>query len=332
MAMTDVGSTHLITRRQLLRTGAATAGAVVVSYTFPDWILGREISALQQAAPQDALAQFRLKMGSVPITEAKLAGNLTMLSGPGGNVVVLHGADGKIVVDTFVQTVWDKLRQALDAAGGGPIKAVIDTHWHFDHTDNNENFGKAGAAIIAHENTKKRMSETHDLLGMHFEPSPAAALPTQTFKDKHALDANGEQLTLTAVPPAHTDTDIYIRYTKANVLHMGDVFFNGMYPFIDASTGGTIDGMIAGAERALKLVDTRTKIVPGHGPLADRAALTQYRDVLATVRDRVQKLKKDGRTLDEVVRANPTKDFDATWGKGMMQPKDFIGLVYATLR
>jgi cyclase len=329
--MTDLLVTKAITRRHVLRGGMAAAGAATIAYAVPEWVIGSRLYA-QQAGTQDALAQFRAKTAEVPITSTSLAAGLTLLSGPGGNVVVLTGADGKIVVDTFVQPAWDKLRQSLEETGKQPIKAVIDTHWHFDHTDNNENFQKMGAAIIAHENTKTRMSQSHELLGMKFVPSPPGALPSQTFKDKHSLDANGEQITLTYVPPAHTDTDLYVRYTKANVLHMGDVFFNGMYPFIDASTGGNINGMVAGADMALKLVDTRTKIVPGHGPLADRGALTTYRDMLATVRDRVQKLKKEGRELEEVVNANPTKEFDATWGKGMMAPKNFIALVYNTLQ
>jgi glyoxylase-like metal-dependent hydrolase (beta-lactamase superfamily II) len=143
------------------------------------------------------------------------------------------------------------------------------------------------------------------------------------------MDANGEQVMLGYIPPAHTDTDIYIRFAKANVLHLGDLYFNGTYPFIDMSTGGSINGMIAGAGLALKLTDGATKIVPGHGPVGDRTALTGYRDMLVNVRDRVQKLKKSGRTADEVVAAKPTADLDATWGKGFMQPDMFVRIVYA---
>ena len=157
------------------------------------------------------------------------------------------------------------------------------------------------------------------------------ALPTQTFAATHNVDANGESIELAHIPPAHTDTDISVHYAKANVLHLGDVFFNGMYPFIDAVTGGTINGTIAGADRALRMVDARTKVVPGHGPLGDRAALTKYRDVLVTIRDRVQKMKKSGMTLTEVVVLKPSADFDAVWGEGFMMPNDFVGIVYSTL-
>ena len=270
-------------------------------------------------------------MGALPIQTTRLGDSLVLLSGPGGNVVVLHGPDGKVVVDGFLQPAWPRLKAAIDALDGTPVKTLIDTHWHFDHTDNNANFRSAGAAIVAHANTKKRMTESHDVLGMHFDPSPAAALPTATFTQKHAVRANGEEISLTYVPPAHTDSDILVHYAKGNVLHMGDTFFNGMYPFIDASTGGNINGMIGAAERALKMTNATTKIVPGHGPLADRATLDTYRTVLTTVRDRVRTQKGAGRTLAEVQAAKPSAEFDAVWGKGMMPPDNFVALVYNTL-
>ena len=284
------------------------------------------------AAPKvDALEEMRKGAGAAPIETVKLTDSMVMFSGPGGNVAVLHGPDGKIVVDSFFQPAWGRLTQSLDTLGTAKVTSLIDTHWHFDHVDNNENFRRAGAEIVAHENTPKRMSQSHDLLGMHLSPWPAAALPTQTFAARHTLAANGESVELTYVPPAHTDTDIFIRFTKANVLHMGDVFFNGIYPFIDQSTGGTINGMIAGAALGLKSTDRGTKIVPGHGPLADRAALTTYHDMLVTVRDRVQKLKTSGRTLEDALTAKPTKDLDEVWGKGFMPPDNFVTIVYSTL-
>ena len=318
-----------ITRRELLRRGTLAAGALAVpGWIFPAYGAWPQAGAAQTADPVDAMRQ---QMGAPPIERLKLTDNLTLLSGPGGNVVVLTGPDGKFVVDTFVQPAWPRLQTTLQELGSGPIQTVIDTHWHFDHADNNANFRKAGATILAHENTGKRMSQTHDFLGMKFPASPPEALPTKTFKDTHSLTANGEQIALGYIPPAHTDTDIYIRFSKADVLHLGDLYFNGMYPFIDAGTGGNIAGMIAGADMALKLAGGSTRIVPGHGPLAKREDLTNYRDMLATVRDRVQKLKKGGSTLDQVVAAAPTKDFDPIWGKGFMQPKDFLALVYNTL-
>jgi cyclase len=321
----------LLSRRDLLRGGAIVAGGALLP-TFPEWLV-TEGWAAQPAAATDQLAAARAGMAAAPIQTTRLTDALSMLSGPGGNVVVLNGPDGKVVVDTFVQGAWEKLKHALDAIGPMPLKAAIDTHWHFDHADNNAAFRAGGAAVIAHENTAKRMAERHEVtaINMVIPASPPEALPTVTFKDRHQLDVNGEQITLGYVPPAHTDTDIYIRFAKGNVLHLGDLFFNGMYPFIDASTGGSIGGMIAAADACLKLTDAGTKIVPGHGPLADVAALTTYRDVMVTVRDRVQKLKSAGRTAEETVAAKPTADLDATWGKGFLPPDAFVAIVFATL-
>jgi cyclase len=321
----------LINRREILRGGAALACGALAARVWPfDVAYG----AVQQApATTDPVAAARAGMAATPIQQLKLTDSLTMLSGPGGNVVVLNGPDGKFVVDTFIQGVWDKLTQTLDGLGNAPIKAAIDTHWHFDHADNNASFRQAGAAVIAHENTSKRMAQSHELkaLGMTFPASPPEALPTKTFTDTHTIDANGDQIRLGYVPPAHTDTDIYIRFAKANVLHLGDLYFNGLYPFIDASTAGSINGMIAAADSCLKLADGTTKIVPGHGPLGDKAALTTYRDMMVTVRDRVQKLKKSGRSLEETIAAKPTADLDAVWGKGFLPPDRFVAIVYDTL-
>jgi glyoxylase-like metal-dependent hydrolase (beta-lactamase superfamily II) len=321
-----------ITRRALLRRAGRLAGGAAWLHSMP-WLDAGAVSVIAGQAPAktDPLAAMRADLAKAPIQTLSLGPNLSMLSGPGGNVVVLSGTEGKIVVDSFVQTVWPKLKQTIDGMDSTPVKLLIDTHWHFDHTDNNANFRAAGAAILAHENTRKRLSESHDLLGMHFEPSPPAALPTQTFARSHRLQVRGEIVELEYVPPAHTDTDIYVRYRKANVLHLGDLFFNGTYPFIDASTGGNIAGMIAAATRAGELADAQTKVVPGHGPLGDKAALTRYRDMLVTVRDRVEKLKKSGRTLADVIAQKPTADLDATWGKGLMTPDQFLTIVYNTL-
>lgn len=279
----------------------------------------------------DGVGAMRAKMGSVPITATKLTDRLVMFSGPGGNVVVLHGTEGKLIVDSFMQPAWPQLKSTLDRLGGGTIRMLIDTHWHLDHVDNNAHFREAGASILAHVNTRLRLTQSHDLLDMHFDPPPQAALPTDTFSDKRSLTMNGELIAVTHVAPAHTDTDVFVHYTRGNVLHMGDVFFNGMYPFIDASTGGNINGMIAGADRALAMTNARTKIVPGHGPVSDHAGLLKYRRVIATIRDRVQEMKRAKKTLAQVRGAKPTAPFDAQWGKGMMSADDFVALVYNTL-
>jgi len=199
--------------------------------------------------------------------------------------------------------------------------------------DNNGPLHAAGATILAHENTKKRMSEAHDLLvlNLHFPASPADALPQQTFVTTHKLQANGETLLLEHVPPAHTDTDIFIRYQKSNVIQTGDVFFNGIYPYIDAVTGGKVNGMIAACDKILPYANDSTKIVPGHGPLGNKADVVKFRDMLVTTRDRVQKLKSAGKTAQEAVAAKPLADLEDTWGKGFFNGDVFVQILYTTL-
>jgi glyoxylase-like metal-dependent hydrolase (beta-lactamase superfamily II) len=316
-------------RRELLALAAASGGTLVARAASP---LTAWTQAQAPAAPADAVAAMRAQMGAVPIATTPLVPGVVMLSGPGGNVVVQAGPDGKLAVDGFVQPAWPKLKAAIDAMGPGPIALLIDTHWHLDHTDNNANFHRAGAEVLAHDNTRRRLNEAHDLLGMHFEPVPPSARPTETFRTSKTVQVNGDSLELAYFTPAHTDTDIYIHFTKANVLHMGDVFFNGVYPFIDFSTGGNINGMIDGAALGLTLANDQTKIVPGHGPLGDKAALQRVHDMLTTVRDRVKAMKDGKKSLADVVAAKPTADLDATWGKGSVQPDMFVTRVYNTLR
>jgi glyoxylase-like metal-dependent hydrolase (beta-lactamase superfamily II) len=309
-----------------LRTLAALSAGAAADALFP------RRAWMQQ--PQDPLAAFRAQIGAAPIQTRPLGNNLTLLSGPGGNVVVLHGSDGLIVVDTFAAPAWPRLEESLKALGGGaPVTFVIDTHWHFDHTDNNAPLHAAGATVVAHENTKRRMSAPQhiEMLNLDFPASPVGALPQRVFTDRFGMKANGEELKVTHVAPAHTDTDVIVRFERANVLHAGDVFFNGRYPLIDWSTGGRVDGMIAACDRLLSLANADTKIVPGHGSLAVKADLVKYRDMLATAADRVRKLKAAGRTLDESIAAKPFTDLDGAWGSGRFKGDDFVKIVYNTL-
>ena len=314
---------HLSRREWFRYAGVVAGGAMAARAAAPSvWA--------QAQAVADPLDERRKQMGAAPITSNRLGPNLVMLSGPGGNIAALHGPDGVVIVDTFVKPAWAGLKQTLYGLGG-PLKLAIDTHWHFDHADNNDRARDAGAATLAHENTRQRLTQSHDILGMKIKPASAASLPTQTFRDSHAVYANGETLHLVSVKPAHTDTDIGVMFVGANVLHMGDLFFNGFYPFIDESTGGNINGMIAAADTALALVNAQVRIIPGHGPLGDKASLGKYRDMMVTVRDRIQKLKSSGQTLEQVVAAKPTGDLDDPWGKGFMQPDFFVTIVYGTL-
>lgn len=335
-------------RREVLRGAGVLAGGALLAQLFPAGLRAAIAGGLpvgvpdalraagygvQEAPAGDRLAAIRAQIGAIPITTQKLAENLTLLSGPGGNVAVLNGPDGKIVVDTFLAPAWPRLKEALDGISGAPVKYVIDTHWHFDHTDNNAALHGAGASIVAHENTKKRMSETHDLpvLGVHSDPSPAEALPTETFAAGHRMKGNGENLMLQHFAPAHTDTDIYVLFEKANVVHMGDTFFNGFYPYIDSGTGGKLSGMIAAVDKVLGLVSANTKIIPGHGPLGNKEDLTKFRAMLVTVRDRLQKLKAAGKTAEDVAAAKPLADLDATWGKGLLNTDQFTQVAYLAM-
>jgi cyclase len=331
-------------RREMLRGSATLAGSAFLAHLFPATLPRTSAAGYPQQGPSPAelLEDMRAKFNAVPMETQKLADNVTMFDGPGGAVTVLNGPDGKFVVDTFVAPAWPRLKEALDGLGNAPLKYVINTHWHFDHTDNNAHLHAAGATVLAHENTKKDMSEPHDLpvlyrapdgalAGLHFDPSPAEALPQQTFAASYKLQANGETLVLQHVAPAHTDSDIYVHFQKANVIQMGDLFFNGMYPYIDPGTGGNINGMIAAADKILSLPDNDTKIVAGHGPLGNKSDLTKARDMLITSRDRVEKLKSVGRSAMEAVAEKPFADLDRVWGNGIINSEQWVQIVYLTL-
>lgn len=322
------------TRREMLQMAGALAGGWAASNLFSDALAGAAPGFARPAAsPIDGVVQARLRFEKTPIESVKLSDNLTMLMGPGGNVVVLNGADGKLLVDTFTQLAWDRFKKALDEISNAPLKLAIDSHWHWDHTDNNVNVREAGASLIAHENTLKRLSESHDLdvINLHFDPSPPNALPTRTFKESFQMHFNGEHVSLGHIAPAHTDCDIFIHFQRANVLHMADVFFNGIYCYIDRETGGSIHGMIAGATSMLAMIDNDTKVVPGHGPLGNKSDLRKFRDMLSLARDRVHKLKTSGKTLEQAIVAKPFADLDAVWGNGFLKADGFTRAVYTTL-
>jgi glyoxylase-like metal-dependent hydrolase (beta-lactamase superfamily II) len=282
----------------------------------------------------DRLQQFRAAGATTPIQVTKLRDTLFLLQGVGGNMVAQSGPDGKVLIDSSAATAATRLKETLSKLAPHPMKLLINTHWHFDHTDGNAALhDDSGAFIIAQENTRNRLATAQEIAFFHLKlpASPTSALPQQTFINKQKLFVNNDELDLVYMPDAHTDTDIYIHFVGGNVLHAGDVFFNGVYPFVDASTVGTINGMIRGADACLAVADDNTKIVPGHGPLGDKDALQKYRDMLATVATSVEKLKASGQTLEQAIAAKPTAGFDAVWGKGSLKPEQFVELVYSTL-
>ena len=267
------------------------------------------------------------------ITVEQLRGNLSVLFGSGGNIVVLDGPDGKLLVDDGIAISKDKIQAALDRLSAAPIKYVINTHWHWDHTDGNEWVHNQGATIIAHENVLKRLSATTRVEDWNytFQPWPMSGRPTVLFKTEKTLKFDGENVVLKNFGLGHTDGDALVYFRKADVLVLGDNFWNGIYPFIDNGVGGGIDGMIRWVNASLALATDKTIIIPGHGPVGNKAQLAEFRDMLATVRNRVAVLKNQGKSIDEVITAKPTAEYDAKWGNFVIDPAFFTHLVYAGL-
>jgi cyclase len=291
-------------------------------------------SSQEQAPGPPSLIQTMHAAGATtPIKTTKLTDTVFLLQGVGGNVVVHIGPDGKLMIDSSVATAAPRIRETLEKLDAHPLKLLINTHWHFDHTDGNAAMHDAGAFIMAQENTRIRLSATQKvaILNTDFPPSPTSGLPQETFADKEKLFFDNDEFHLVHLPNAHTDSDIYVHFVNTNVIHTGDVWFNGMYPIIDYSTGGTVNGMIRGVDEVIELADDKTKIVPGHGAPGDKAALSNYREMLVTVANRIEKLKIAGQTLDQVIAQKPTSDLDATWAKGRMTPDMFVTVVYNTL-
>ncbi len=281
---------------------------------------------------QEGLVAMALKeSATVKVPTQTLRRNISVLIGPGGNIAVLTGPDGKLLVDAGIVTSRPNVAAALASINADPIKQLINTHWHFDHTGGNDWLHQAGASILAHENTRKRLSVDTRVEGWFytFPAAPPGAIPATVFRDEHTVHANGSTLALKYYGPAHTDADISVHFTEADVLHTGDTLWNRNYPFIDYSTGGSIDGQIRAAEANLAKVSATTIVIPGHGAVTTgKADLTLFRDVLVEARDKVAKMKKQGRTLDEVIAAKPTAAYDAEWGQSFQTPKSFLGWVY----
>jgi glyoxylase-like metal-dependent hydrolase (beta-lactamase superfamily II) len=257
--------------------------------------------------------------------------NISVLRGSGGNIAVLTGKDGKLLIDAGFTVSRPRIAPALDSLSADPITRLINTHWHVDHTDGNAWLHAAGAAITAHENTKKHLSTSTRVEGWNytFPPAPPEALPTTIFRDAARLRHNDTALALKYYGPAHTDSDISVVFEEADVIHVGDTWWNGFYPFIDYSTGGSIDGMINATKRNLSVVTEKTIIIPGHGPVAGKASLSEYYNMLVAIRENVAKHKKQGRSLEETIAAKPTAAYDAKWGQFLITPAIFTQLVYS---
>jgi cyclase len=288
-------------------------------------------AAIAQQSPPAAAPPPDFSKAEIKTTD--LGDNVYMLEGVGGNITVALAKDGIIMVDGQYAPIHDKIKAAIAAISNQPIKYLIDTHFHGDHTGGNEPFAKDGVTIVSEVNVKNRLAAgtTNGLTGVQTPPAPQGALPSKTYIGAFKIRLSGRVADLKHIANAHTDGDSYIWFKTANVLSTGDTFTNGRYPNIDFANGGNIRGMIAASDAYLKLTNAKTRIVPGHGPIADRAALMEYRTMLVTARDRMAKLVKEGKSEDDVVALKPFADLDAKWAPTELAAKNFVRVVYHSL-
>lgn len=270
---------------------------------------------------------------SVKVVTVPAGQGVYMLQGSGGNIALAVGDDFAFLVDDEFGPLSQKILAAVKAVTDKPVKFLVNTHWHGDHTGGNENMANSGIIIVAHDNVRTRMSvEQFNAANNNRTPgSPKAALPVVTFGETVAFYIGGETVHAVHVPPAHTDGDVILHFSRANTVHMGDVYFNARYPYIDLQSGGSFEGVIGAVNAALAYVNDETKVIPGHGALSSRAELVAYRDVMVKIRDRVGALIKKGKTREQVIAAKPSAEWDATWGAGFMKPDAFLGTVYDSM-
>lgn len=271
---------------------------------------------------------------TVTIKTIPLKDNIYMLMGEGGNIGFSVGDDGVFMIDSQFAPLSEKIKDEIKLISNKPIRYLINTHSHFDHVSGNENFANDGAIIIAHDNTFKEMKKDHSypILGMDVKAYPASALPKITFNDRNSFHLYGKHINAFAVPPAHSNSDIVIHFPKENVIHTGDLFFNGFYPFIDSSVGGSIDGMISAIAQVLVLCNDDTIIIPGHGERGDRASLIKFQEMLKTVSGRVKERIAKNMSLGEIIKEKPLADIEKEWGDGFLTSDQFLRVVYEGIK
>jgi len=267
------------------------------------------------------------------MTAHQVREHLWLLSGPGGNIALVVGPEAVFLVDDQIQPMTAALKAEIAKVTDKPVRFVVNTHWHGDHTGGNPVFGEAGAVIVAHDNVRKRLSTDQFIsaLNKKVPASPPRALPVITFADSLTLHLNGDDVEVFHVAPAHTDGDSVVRFVKDDVIHMGDVFITAGYPFIDRSSGGHVDGYLAAAERVLRLAGDQTRIIPGHGPISDKAGLAKFRDMLRTIRDRIARAVAEKKTLAQVLASHPTAEFDAAHAGDFVKPDALVSVIYEDL-
>ena len=309
---------HCLSRRRFLASAGVFTAAACLS---PRRLF---------AEGENIVLAARKRAETASITVQALRGNVSALLGSGGNIAVLTGTDGKVIIDSGYATSRVRITDALAKMDPGPIKYLVNTHWHFDHTDGNEWMHEDGATILAHENTRKHLATNTRVEGWDFTfpPSPTGAIPAEVFDKDKTLYLNSTTIALSYYGPSHTDGDVSAYFVEAEVLHCGDTWWNGHYPFIDYSTGGNIKGMIKAAEANLARVTDKTIVIPGHGKIAGKPELAEYRDMLVTIHDRVAALKKEGKSLKEAIATKPTAAYDSKWAGSFITGDVFTKLVY----
>jgi glyoxylase-like metal-dependent hydrolase (beta-lactamase superfamily II) len=298
-------------------------------FAFPSLPLIAAVSLAVPATAQD--------FDAVAIGTQQVADGVYLLSGQGGNIGLSVGPDGVFVIDDQFAPLTDKIVAAIADITDEPVRFVFNTHWHGDHTGGNENFGRAGALLVAHENVRVRLSmdQVLERVGRPVAEEaarPDGALPVVTFTESVSFHLNGDELRAIHVEHAHTDGDAIVHFSAANVVHMGDTFFRDRFPFIDTGSGGSIDGMIAASGVALALMNAETRVIPGHGALSSREDLMRYRDALKAMRDAVADLKQAGRTLEEVQAARPIRAEAEAWGESRAAEDTFVATIWVGLR
>ena len=280
------------------------------------------------AASLSLFAQGR-DWSKVEIKAEKVSGSVYMLTGAGGNIGVSVGDDGIVVIDDQYAPLAPRIEAAMKAIADKPVRFIINTHYHPDHTGGNEYFGQKGT-LVAHDNVRKKLESGTIVRGTTFPPQPKGALPIVTFNDTLTLHLNGEDIRAVHTPPGHTDGDSVIWFTKSNVVHMGDLFFNGLFPVIDLDNGGSVQGIIAAVEKVLPLISDDAKVIPGHGPLSDKAGLKKFVEVMKGTSAAVQKGIAAGKTVEQLKTEKVLEPWDA-WGQGFIKTDPFIETLYKSL-